>query len=203
MHGQTLYIDHWDGNQNPISIANTVFDGADIQMNDYSGGNTNYTYCDYNAFLSGSNRLAVLGAHDITNVVSFNWQTSWLGNFYLPTNSLLINAGSTTADQVGLYHFTTQTNQVKETNSTVDIGYHYVAVDGNGNPIDTNGDGTADYLEDANGNGQMDNGETNWGLAILVQPESKAVGENEGAARLDGEAEGDSVGDSEGGPPVG
>jgi hypothetical protein len=30
----------------------------------------------------------------------------------------------------GLYHFTTSTNQVKETNSVVDIGLHYVATEG-------------------------------------------------------------------------
>jgi Regulator of chromosome condensation (RCC1) repeat/Bacterial TSP3 repeat len=77
----------------------------------------------------------------------------------LPANSALINAGSTTADLVGLYHFTTQTNQMKETNSPVDIGYHYVAVDGNGNPVDTDGDGIPDYIEDANGNGSYDAGD--------------------------------------------
>jgi hypothetical protein len=64
-----------------------------------------------------------------------------------------------TADQIGLYHFTTQTNQVKEANSIVDIGYHYVAVDAYGNPIDTDGDGIPDYLEDTNGNGVFDSGD--------------------------------------------
>jgi hypothetical protein len=92
------------------------------------------------------------GTHDVTNLVSYAWQSSWLGNFYEPTNSPLIDHGSTTADQFGLYHFTTQTNQVKETNSVVDIGYHYVALDTYGNPIDTDGDGVPDYLEDSNGN---------------------------------------------------
>jgi len=46
------------------------------------------------------------------------------------------------------------TNQVPETNSIVDIGYHYVATDTHGNPLDSNGNGTPDYLEDVNGNGQ-------------------------------------------------
>jgi hypothetical protein len=48
---------------------------------------------------------------------------------------------------------------VPETNSIVDIGYHYVAVDGYGNPLDANGDGIPDYLEDANGNGIYDAGD--------------------------------------------
>ena len=44
----------------------------------------------------------------------------------------------------------------------VDIGFHYVATDANGNPLDTNGDGIPDYIKDANGNGSVDNGETSW-----------------------------------------
>jgi hypothetical protein len=175
-YGGSLYADHQSRTTWPVWIENCAFDGTDLSnVNDYSGGNTNITYCDYNAFLTNANRLPMQGTHDVTNIISFNWQASYLGSFYLPTNSLLINAGSVTADIVGLYHFTTQTNQVKETNSVVDIGYHYVAVDTNGNPIDSNGDGIPDYLEDANGNGLVDTGETNWGLAILVQPVGQTV----------------------------
>ncbi len=73
----------------------------------------------------------------------------------------LIDAGSRTADQAGLFRYPSQTNQVKETNSVVDIGFHYVAVTNNV-PFDTDGDGIADYLEDRNGNGSVDTGETNW-----------------------------------------
>ena len=49
-----------------------------------------------------------------------------------------------------------------EGTSTVDIGYHYVATDAYGNPLDTDGDGIPDYIEDANGNGTVDSGETDW-----------------------------------------
>jgi len=35
----------------------------------------------------------------------------------------------------------------------VDIGYHYVAVDGNNVLLDNDSDGLPDYLEDSNGNG--------------------------------------------------
>jgi hypothetical protein len=80
-----------------------------------------------------------------------------LGAYYQATNGPLINKGSTTADQLGLYQYTVTTNlvgglEIKETNSVVDLGYHFVAVDSNGIPIDTSGDGTADYLADVNGN---------------------------------------------------
>jgi len=70
---------------------------------------------------------------------------------------------------VGLYQYTTQTNQTKEAFTPVDVGFHYVAVDGNGNPIDTNGDTIPDYLEDANGDGYADNGETDW-MIMLTDP---------------------------------
>ena len=159
---------HWDGATWPTWIENCVFERTDLSlMDDPSGGDTNITYCNFNAFLTNGNRLPILGTHDVTNLISYNWQSSWLGNYYLPTNSPLIDHGSTTADQIGLYHFTTQTNQVKEGNSIVDIGYHYVAMDQYGNPIDTNGDGIPDYLEDANGNGIYDAGDLgNW----LISP---------------------------------
>ena len=90
-----------------------------------------------------------------------------------------MNAGNTTADQLGLYHYTVTTNlnnnlELKETNSIVDIGYHYVATDSNGNPIDTNGDGIPDYLSNAAGNGLINSGEIGWningdlGLSVLI-----------------------------------
>jgi len=164
MQGGVLYDSHsgsW-----PVTVTNCAFDGTTLTMDSTA------TTCDYNAFVISSNRLPVLGAHDVT-VTNFNWQSSWLGNYYLPTNSALIDAGSTTADQLGLYHFTTQTNQIKEANSTVDIGYHYVATDGLGNPLDSDGDGVPDYIEDANGDGIYDTGDPgDWqnplGIKVLI-----------------------------------
>jgi len=97
-------------------------------VDDPSTNNANVTYCNYNAFLQGAAQLPEEGANT-TAVTNFNWQPGRLGNFYLPINSPLIDRGSVTADQVGLYHFTTQTNEVPEGDSTVDIGYHYAAND--------------------------------------------------------------------------
>jgi hypothetical protein len=154
MHGGSLLIQHWSGATWPVWIENCAFDGTAITMDAPSTG----TYCDYNAFLTNGNRLAIAGLHDITNLTSFDWETGPLGNFYLPTNSPLINTGSVTADVVGLFHFTVMTNfvnglQIKETNSVVDLGFHTVAVDTNGLPISTSGDGIGDYLKDSNGDG--------------------------------------------------
>ena len=117
----------------------------------------------YNAYLNCDGRLEPTNAFDIVSTNSLAWQTGPLGDFYQPTNSPLIQMGSTTADQVGLYHYTVTTNQVVEGTNTVSIGYHYVAVDANGNPLDTDGDGIPDYMEDANGNGVYDTGDiSNW-----------------------------------------
>ncbi|MDB6122329.1 MAG: hypothetical protein JWQ71_1322 [Pedosphaera sp.] len=114
-------------------------------------------------------------------VTNLTWVTGPLGYFYQATNSPLLNAGSTTADLSGLYHFTTTTNQVKETNSIVDIGFHYVALS-NGNPVDSDADGWADYSEDVNGNGVVNSGETDWqdpndlGLKVIItQPKNNSI----------------------------
>jgi hypothetical protein len=158
LHGGTVILEKYGGTW-PVWVEECAFDGTSLTVDDNSSGNTNITYCDFNAFLTNANRLPMHGTHDVTNLVSYYWQSSWLGNFYEPTNSPLIDHGSTTADQFGLYHFTTQTNQVKETNSVVDIGYHYVALNTNGVPLDSNGDGIPDYIEDANGDGIFDSGD--------------------------------------------
>jgi hypothetical protein len=57
-----------------------------------------------------------------------------------------------------------------------------VAVDSSGNPIDTDGDGIPDYEEDANGNGVVDSGETDWqsatdmGLKVwITHPTSTSI----------------------------
>jgi hypothetical protein len=124
----------------------------------------------YNAYLNCTNNfssgylaeLSPTNASDIVTNGTLAYQTSWLGSFYQPTNSPLINKGSTNANLVGLYHFTVTTNEVVEGTNTVSIGYHYVATDANGIPISTPQDGIPDYLADANGNGLVDAGEISW-----------------------------------------
>ena len=56
-------------------------------------------------------------------------------------SAIEINAGSTTANLVGLYHYTTAAAQTKEAGSQVDVGFHYVAVGSGSLPIDTDRDG--------------------------------------------------------------
>jgi hypothetical protein len=115
-------------------------------------------------------------------LTNLTYQKGTFGRYYQTTTSTLINAGSMTAASAGLYHYTTQTNNVKEANTTVDIGYHYVAADANGNPNDQDGDGIPDYLEDRNGNGVVDSGETDYtsatdlGLKVTItRPKSSSI----------------------------
>ncbi|HEV2210732.1 MAG TPA: hypothetical protein VG167_18310 [Verrucomicrobiae bacterium] len=128
--------------------------------NTYSGG--------FNVYVTNYNRLQPTQASDKILSASPSYQTGPLSTFYLLSTSGLINADtSTTADQVRLYHYTVMTNliaglEIKETNSLVDLSYHLVATDSSGNPINTSGDGTPDYLRDVNGNGVVDSGEISW-----------------------------------------
>jgi hypothetical protein len=128
--------------------------------NAYAGG--------HNAYITNYSRLQPTQTNDIILAAEPSYQASFLGNYYLPSNSVLCNAGSTSASNVMLFHYTVTSNlvnnlQIKETNSVVDVNYHYVATDNNGIPIDTPDDGTADYLEDTNGDGVYDAGDLgNW-----------------------------------------
>ena len=143
-----LNLTHW--NADTWLFRDNAFDRAVIsQDGDVDGA--------YDGYTTGSNRLTPTNAHDVVTS-SLVWQKSFLGSYYQPTNSAFINKGSTSASSVGLYHFTVTTNlvsnlQIKETNSVVDIGFHYVAVNSGGIPIDTDGDGLADYFEDSDGDG--------------------------------------------------
>jgi hypothetical protein len=156
-YGGNLNWTHWEGAPYwRVSVRDCSFDQG-VVFN-ISAPNNAWLDDGYNAYLTSSAQLPASVGYDVI-VPGFNWQSSWFGSFYLPSNSPLIDAGGITADKVGLYHFTTQADQVPEGTSIVDIGYHYVATDQYGNPLDTNGDGILDYLEDANGDGVFDAGD--------------------------------------------
>jgi len=134
-------------------VKDNLFDQTGIPDN-----STNYLAYDggHNAFVTNCDRVKPFFTSDriLTNALAY--QPSFFGNYYQPANSPLIHAGSTMADQVGLYHYTVTTNQTVEGTNVVSIGYHYVATDTNGNPLCTSGNGIPDYIADTNGDGLGD-----------------------------------------------
>jgi hypothetical protein len=147
------------GTLDVVYAANTSFQD---NFFDRTAITTNATVANsYNGYITGYNRLQPPGATDKI-LSSLTWQTGALGAYYQPTTSQLINAGSRTADQAGLYHFATTINQVKEAATTVDIGLHYLALNSQSNPVDTDSDYVWDIQEDINGNGLQDAGEFSW-----------------------------------------
>jgi len=152
------------------SVTDNLFDHAYTSVPYSAPANS------YNGYIATT---ALSGATHTTNVTSGDYVGGVQGNWYYPTSggnlSLLINAGSQTAANASLYHYTTQADHTKDS-GTVDMGYHYVALGSDGLPADGDGDGIPDYLEDRNGNGTADTGETNWqvsnqagaGAAVLI-----------------------------------
>ncbi|HRZ58551.1 MAG TPA: hypothetical protein P5525_24185, partial [Candidatus Paceibacterota bacterium] len=139
-------------------MRDTAFHAVDLR--DINGGLIH----SHNAYL-GPKQEVLLGSSSANKVLSaFPYASGPLGDFYHATTSL-VNAGSRPARDAGLWHHTVQTNQTKEADTTVDIGFHYLVLGPGGDaglPQDTDADGVADYLEDTNGNGRVDSGETDW-----------------------------------------
>jgi hypothetical protein len=109
------------------------------------------------------------------------YETGPLGRFYLPNGSQLLNGGNRTAGQAGLYHFTSRATNQKQQTALVNIGPAYLALDANGRPCDSNGDGVADFIADRNGDG-AESGEIPWqtqngsALTLLAPPQQPISG---------------------------
>jgi hypothetical protein len=166
--GGYLSVNRYSGTRTVVQVRDSALDWTAFPTSDILRNDPTVSDYDYNAVIYGAPRLTNSGPNLVVVTNGYDWRSGPLGFFYLPTNSPLINTGSVSdAALAGLYHYTTTTNlvnnlQVKEQNTRLDIGYHYVAVDGSGKPIDTDGDGIADAVEDVNGNGSGTDDPTNW-----------------------------------------
>jgi hypothetical protein len=107
------------------SIRNSAFDSCSISFSDGASGSAPVTDFDYNAYTGTP--LPYTGPDDPT-VSAFNWLAGASSRFYLPTNSLLVNVGDRYASDAALFHYTTSNQEIKETNSVLDLSYHTVAV---------------------------------------------------------------------------
>ena len=112
--------------QDNMFYQSTISDSSTIS---YIRGYNGY-YTTNGTFLHGTNATDQILTNDV------GYEKGILGYYYLPANSPLIDAGSTTAGAVGLNNFTTQTNQTPDI-GPVDIGYHY-AITGIGDSTGTN-----------------------------------------------------------------
>jgi hypothetical protein len=177
-------VNAWFGNNPPTIFAyNNLFRGGSMLVEKSSPVNT-WTFKDnafdslyledfgyettntHNAYIGGTGRLYPGTAPSDVTVSTLTYDPGPLGFWYQRTSSTLINSGSRSASSASLYHWTVNTNQVKETNSTVDIGYHYVALNGSNQPVDSDSDSYPDYREDyLDGDGSVDSGETDWNNA--------------------------------------
>jgi hypothetical protein len=125
----------------------------------------------HNAYVNVSPYGAIPGDSSVIALTaSPTYALGPIGSYYLSStgNSSLINGDATlAASAVGLYHYTAKTDQSKEGNSSLSIGYHYVALNSGNGPIDTKADQDTlygapplgDYLKDSNGNGLPDDGD--------------------------------------------
>jgi hypothetical protein len=156
--GGSLFVD-------PISsgtwvIKDNLFDQTTIIQSGQSIDHGN------NGYVTNANRLQPTqpSTDQVLTSTNLDYRVGPLGRYYYPTNggllSRLIDAGSRNATNAALYHYTCITNQWKETNSTVDIGWHVVAVTGAGAPIDSDYEGLPDHFEDASGDGAKNGSET-------------------------------------------
>lgn len=160
---QDLYKPGWQ-------IHDNLFDNCPVGLN----GDGNYSSLvvrSHNGFFN-TTPGNLSGAGNVT-LFALGYASSplGLGPWYIDpavTTPTLINVGSRTAPAAGLFHHTVQPDQAKEGNTPVDIGFHYVALDTTGKPVDGDRDGTPDYIEDANGNGVVDPGESPWILRKVV-----------------------------------
>ena len=98
-----------------LSVTDSLF--VDIQGTSIFSGTTPNTE-NFNAFFQTPQNGT--GANDV--VLTAN---PILTDWFLDQNSPVINAGSDTAFNAGLYHYTTDTSGAIEANSQNDIGYHF------------------------------------------------------------------------------
>ncbi|HEV2330648.1 MAG TPA: immunoglobulin domain-containing protein [Verrucomicrobiae bacterium] len=179
------------------SIENTIFDGTLIAYNDYYNGVAGYTFSEFNAYNTNNlswqtygfpygnwtqtNIFEKIDANDL-ETTNLGWTSGIFGDFYVPLGSPVLQAGSTNANLLGLYHFTSVTNDnppIVEGTNKVNMGFAYVAVNTNGVPLSTPGDGIPDYLADTNGNGIDDPGETPWDIGFQSEPQSTNVAQGQ------------------------
>jgi len=142
------------------TLRDNIFDSILLTDNGSAVANSHNAYRN----VTGSGLQGASSTFPMTDT----YQIGLLGNYYLPVGSALRNVGSRTVALAGLYHYTTFVAQTKEGTTGLDLGFHFVGLDTsqNNTPFDNDGDTLTDVQEDTNGNGLLDQGESNWQSSI-------------------------------------
>jgi hypothetical protein len=169
----TLSVAYDNGTYNYYwNVKDNLFDGSSQTL---GGGATGYVSRMTNGFTSGTT-VTFAGTGDKTGLSTDYQNNGAWGNRYYPASgtapslATLIDIGNQTREAAGLYHFTVKsansTKEAADASTTVDVGYHYVGLDGSGRPNDSDGDGLPDYVEDRDGDAVADSSETNWQVSM-------------------------------------
>jgi len=107
--------------------------------------------CSNNAYVTIYDGMLMPTNNSVILSNSPAYEVGALGNYYYPTNlTNLIYAGSQSAVAAGLNYYTVTTNNALDGTNMVSIGFHYVATDVDGVPLNTDGNGLPDYPLDLN-----------------------------------------------------
>ena len=140
------------------TLRDNLFDGS---TNSQPGGTSwtasNNGYRGASSFGGSNNRTPSLA----------DYQNGPLGTNYYPTSganlSNLFAVGFRTGTTAGLFHHTLRTDLAAVGTNLVSIGFHYLRTSAGGVPLDSDGDGIPDWMEDANGDGSFQSAnETDW-----------------------------------------
>ncbi len=125
-----------------LSVNDSLF--VDVATNLVSNGVVSVGFT-YNAALNATNGW--LGSNLVT-LASRPFEGGEQGSHYLlrSATNIIDHGSGAWPYTMNWYHHTTATNHAKESNTVIDIGFHYPA------PTDSDGDGLCDYWEDAYGN---------------------------------------------------
>lgn len=149
---------------NTWTFIDNIFDHA-MFAEDNLGNMLNGTVANnhHNAYVGMTSRLSPAAPTSTDpNLATLSYQSGALGTFYIaPTTSALVDKGSRSSADAGLYQFTSFTSNAKEAGTVANIGPHYLALV-NGKPSDYDADGIADLIEDRNGDGASNSNESSW-----------------------------------------
>jgi hypothetical protein len=139
------------------TLRDSFFDGS---TNSQPGGTSwtasNNGYRGATSFGGSNNRTPSLA----------DYQNGPLGTNYYPTSganlSNLFAVGFRTGTTAGLFHHTLRTDLAAVGTNLVSIGFHYLRTSAGGVPLDSDGDGIPDWMDDVNGDGSTSGDTSSW-----------------------------------------